>query len=106
MSHPVPFMKASSVVAAPKKADKDMPDLEEAIEEEDEGDIAEPVNVDEEELNLKTDKYIKQPKAKAKKPAKKAAKAADDDEEEEDVGKASKAKGKAATRGKGKAKKA
>ena len=105
MSHPVPFMKASSVVAAPKKADKDMPDLEEAIEEEDEGDIAEPANVDEEELNLKTDKYIKQPKAKAKKPAKKAAKAADEDDDE-DVGKASKAKGKAATRGNGKAKKA
>jgi replication factor C subunit 1 len=99
-------MKASSVVAAPKKADKDMPDLEEAIEEEDEGDVAEPASVDEEELNLKTDKYIKQPKAKAKKPAKKAAKAADEDEDDEDVGKASKAKAKAATRGKGKAKKA
>lgn len=90
-------MKASSVVVAPKKADRDVPDLEEAIEEEDEGDVAEPVSVDEEELDLKTDKYIKQPKPKAKKPAKKAAKAAaaaaaDDGK---DAGKAVKGKGRA-----------
>ena len=35
MSHPVPFMKASGVVA-PAKASREKPDLEEAIEDEDE----------------------------------------------------------------------
>ncbi|AEO71732.1 a5a3a6e7-1969-48c3-b0a9-c5ac584c6b3a [Thermothielavioides terrestris] len=106
-SHPVPFMKASSV-AAPRKVAKEMPDLEEAIEEEDENDVAEIPDVDEdEELDLKTDKYIKQPKAKAaKKTSKKAAKADDDDEEDEETGKTSKAKGKGATRGGGRPKKA
>lgn len=102
MSHPVPFMKASSV-AAPKKLAKDMPDLEEAIEEEDEGDVVESAEVDEEELDLKTDKYIKQPKKTAKKPAKKAAKANDDDDDD-DSGKAAKAKGKGTTRGRGRPK--
>ncbi|KAK0706378.1 replication factor RFC1 C terminal domain-containing protein [Lasiosphaeria miniovina] len=87
MSHPLPFMKASSVVA-PKKGSRDVPDLEEAIEEEDEGDAVEAVEVDEEELDLKTDKYIKQPKKTAKKPAKKAAKANDDDDDDDDGGKA------------------
>ncbi|KAK3387629.1 replication factor RFC1 C terminal domain-containing protein [Podospora didyma] len=86
-SHPVPFMKASNVVA-PKVRSKDVPDLEEAIEEEDEGDALEAVEVDEEELDLKTDKYIKQPKAKpAKKAAaKKTAKVVDDDDDDEDDG--------------------
>ncbi|KAK4152747.1 replication factor RFC1 C terminal domain-containing protein [Chaetomidium leptoderma] len=106
-SHPIPFMKSTNVVA-PKKADKEMPDLEEAIEEEDENDVAEVADADEdEELNLKTDKYIKQPKARAgKKTAKKTAKGADNDEDEDDVGKASKAKGKGATKGRGRPKKA
>ncbi|KAJ4307176.1 DNA replication factor C complex subunit Rfc1 [Collariella sp. IMI 366227] len=63
-SHPVPFMKASSVVA-PKKLGKEMPDLEEAIEEEDENDVAEVAEVDDEEdVDLSKDKYIRQPKAK------------------------------------------
>ncbi|KAK3684213.1 replication factor RFC1 C terminal domain-containing protein [Podospora appendiculata] len=85
MSHPIPFMKASNIMA-PKKASKDVPDLEEAIEEEDEGDVVEAVEVDEDDLDLKTDKYIKVPKAKpAKKSTKKAAKVVDDDDEEEDV---------------------
>ncbi|KAL2021525.1 hypothetical protein VTK56DRAFT_7024 [Thermocarpiscus australiensis] len=111
MSHPVPFMKASSVVA-PKKLGKEMPDLEEAIEEEDEADVAEVADVDEDdddELDLKTDKYIKQPKAKsAKKTTKKTAKAVDNDEDDDDGngnGKASKTKGKGATRGRGRPKK-
>ncbi|TLD05456.1 uncharacterized protein PgNI_09754 [Pyricularia grisea] len=71
MSHPIPFMKASNV-QAPKAAAKEMPDLEEAIEEEDDAAVvADPAaDEDEEELDLKKDKYIKQPKAK---PAKKAA---------------------------------
>ncbi|KAI9804584.1 MAG: hypothetical protein M1833_006657 [Piccolia ochrophora] len=98
-SHPLPFMKSSSVVA-PKKAAKEKPDLEEAIEESDEG---EDPNVDkdvkeeeEEDVDLSKDKYVKQPKKK-KAPAKKAApkpkaKAVEDDEgldddseDEEDV---------------------
>jgi replication factor C subunit 1 len=110
-SHPVPFMKASNmdVAVAAKKADKDMPDLEEALEEEDENDVAEPADVDdEEELDLKKDKYIKQPKAKGgKKATKKTAKAAGDDDDEDGGGsKPSKAKGKAAPKGRGRPKKA
>ncbi|CAK7198991.1 DNA replication factor C complex subunit Rfc1 [Sporothrix eucalyptigena] len=96
MAHPVPFMKTTNNVTVARKSARDAPDLEEAIEEEDDADvIAEPVDEDEEELDLKKDKYIKQPKAKAKRAApKKAAKskAADDDEDEDD---APKARGKA-----------
>ncbi|KAH6622791.1 replication factor RFC1 C terminal domain-containing protein [Chaetomium tenue] len=109
-SHPVPFMKASNmdVAVAAKKADKDVPDLEEALEEEDENDVAEPAEVDEEEeLDLKKDKYIKQPKAKGgKKTAKKPAKAADDDEDDGGSSKPSKAKAKPAAKGRGRPKKA
>jgi replication factor C subunit 1 len=98
-------MKASNV-APSKKISKEMPDLEEAIEEEDENDVAEVVEADEDEdLDLKTDKYIKQPKAKGgKKTAKKTAKAGDD--EDDDGGSKAKGKGKAATRGRGRPKKA
>ncbi|KAK7403568.1 DNA replication factor C complex subunit Rfc1 [Neonectria punicea] len=100
MSHPIPFMKASNVVA-PKAPKKDAPDLEEAIEEEDEGDAVEAPEVDEEELDLKKDKYIKQPKAKKAVKKSKVAAADDDDEEKPKKGRA-KAK---ATRAKAKAKK-
>src|SRR5438105_2779665 len=101
-------MKASNVAPASKKLGKEMPDLEEAIEEEDENDVAEVAEVDDEEdLDLGKDKYIKQPKAKAaKKTGKKAAKADDDVDDDDDGGKVSKAKGKGATRGKGRPKKA
>lgn len=121
-SHPVPFMKASNLGAPMKAAPKVAPDLEEAIEEEDEEVVvAEPVEEDDEGVDLKEDKYIKQPKQK--KPAaprkkkattktakgKKSAKADDDDdddildddeEEEEEVKpkKAAKTKAKAAPR--------
>lgn len=70
-SHPVPFMKASSVVA-PKAAKKIQPDLEEAVDESDgeevlpEGEVKD----EEEDVDIKKDKYIKEPK---KKPAPKAA---------------------------------
>lgn len=102
-AHPIPFMKASNVGAAPKKAAKDVPDLEEAIEEEDEGDVLEAADaVEEDEDDIKGDKYIKQPKAKAKKPAKKA-KAADGDEDADEE--KPKAKGRAKAPAKGKAKK-
>ncbi|KJR87082.1 replication factor C subunit 1 [Sporothrix schenckii 1099-18] len=96
MAHPVPFMKATTATVA-KKTARDAPDLEEAIEEDDDGDVvAEPVDEEDEELDLKKDKYIKQPKAKAKRaaPKKKAAKDDGLDEEEEEAPKA---------RGKGKA---
>ncbi|KAK4454938.1 replication factor RFC1 C terminal domain-containing protein [Podospora aff. communis PSN243] len=101
MSHPVPFMRASNVFAPAKAKTKDIPDLEEAIEEEDDGEAVE-VPEEDDELDLKADKYIKQPKKKA---APKKGKAVGDDEEEGD-GKASKAKGKApAARGPGRPKK-
>lgn len=88
-SHPVPFMKASSVVA-PKAAKKEQPDLEEAVDESDgedglpEGEVKED---EEEEADIKKDKYIKEPKKKAApktaaaKGRKRAKKEADDDEE-------------------------
>jgi replication factor C subunit 1 len=105
MAHPVPFMKASSVTA-PKKLAKEVPNLEEVIEEED--NLAEAVDVDEEEeeLDLKTDKYIKQPKAKgSKKTAKKPGKADKNEDDDEDGGTAPKAEGKGAKRGRGRPKK-
>ncbi|RFU76883.1 dna replication factor c, large subunit [Trichoderma arundinaceum] len=79
MNHPLPFIKASNVLA-PKKLEKEAPDLEEAIEEEDDAEVLETPDAEEDdEIDLKKDKYIKQPKAK--KPTKKAAKAeaGDDD---------------------------
>ncbi|KAK9441976.1 DNA replication factor C, large subunit [Metarhizium brunneum] len=87
MNHPVPFMKASNVIA-PKKQTKEVPDLEEAIEEEDDGQAAEVPDVDEDEIDLKKDKYIKQPKKKpAKKSATKAAADGDGDDPPKSKGK-------------------
>jgi replication factor C subunit 1 len=87
MSHPMPFMKASSVVAA-KASKKEVPDIEDAIvESEDEAPLDEKEDDDE---DITKDKYVKQPKKKAapKKAAPKAkgkAKAkADSDEDDED----------------------
>ncbi|KZF20000.1 DNA replication factor C, large subunit [Xylona heveae TC161] len=69
-SHPLPFMKASSVIA-PKKATKEKPDLEEALEESDEGEeilsdneVKQGDNDEEEDLDLTKDKYVKMPKKK------------------------------------------
>lgn len=102
MSHPVPFMKATNVVA-PKKPTKEMPDLEEAIEEEDDGDVLEvPEAEDDDEIDFKKDKYIKQPKAK--KATKKKAAAATNDDEDDEQPKKGRAKAKA-TGAKGKGKK-
>lgn len=102
MSHPVPFMKASTVVGSQKVA-KDKPDLEEAIEEEEDADAPDAAEVvdKEEDEDISKDKYIKKPKAKAaKKGAKKVAKAQPDDEDEKP-----KARGRKAGAAKGKAKK-
>lgn len=102
-SHPMPFMKASAVVA-PAKIAREQPDLEEAVEASDDEAGAEPdpkPAEEEEELDLKKDKYIKAPKKKAAPKGgakgKKNKKAADEDdvESEDEKPKAKKAKGKA-----------
>jgi len=111
MSHPLPFMKAGSGLAPMKKA-KERPDLEEAIEESDDGEelLAEAeADDDEEELDLKKDKYVSAPKKKRAAPKKAAAtkkgkwKVKDEDRDEdmedaseEDVKPKGKGKGKAA----------
>ena len=99
-------MKASSITA-PKAAKKERPDLEEAIEESDEGEDAALLGEgtkqeldDEEDMDLTKDKYVKQAKKKAapknaaakKPPAKKKGKGKGkakaegfDDEEEDDI---------------------
>ncbi|KAF1917167.1 replication factor RFC1 C terminal domain-containing protein [Ampelomyces quisqualis] len=97
-SHPLPFMKASSVVA-PKKQAKEKPDLEEAIDESDDGEVIEEVKDEDEEVDLSKDKYVKQPKKKkaaAKKggAAQKRGKKAEDDEDEMEEDAKPKGKGK------------
>jgi replication factor C subunit 1 len=82
----MPFMKASNVVQPAVKS-KDVPDLEEAIEEDDDAAaLEEPAaDVDEEDMDLSKDKYIKKPKAK-RAPAKKAApKKKKGDEDDDDL---------------------
>lgn len=66
-AHPLPFMKASQVVA-PKKKEKEQPDLEEAMEESDSGAESgadKPELSDDEPLDLKKDRYVKAPKKKS-----------------------------------------
>lgn len=118
-SHPVPFMKASNVVA-PKAAKKVVPDLEEAIDESEGEEVLAEGEVkaeDDEEVDLKKDKYIKAPKkkpaakaggSKGKKRSKKEADEdddlPDDDANESDAKKPKKtAAGKGGRKGKGKA---
>ncbi|KAH8424722.1 replication factor C subunit 1 [Aspergillus melleus] len=101
-SHPLPFIKASNVVA-PKKMPKEKPDIEDAIEESDEEILEDDTKEDDEseELDLKKDKYVRVPKKTAKGGAgkgKKAKKANDDsidDEEKPKKGKGRKPKAKA-----------
>ncbi|KAI0112218.1 DNA replication factor C, large subunit [Nemania sp. FL0031] len=102
MAHPVPFMKASTVVGS-KKVAKEKPDLEEAMDDEDDMEAPEAAEaVDEEDEDITKDKYIKKPKAKAaKKGAKKASKADADDED----GDKPKGRGRKAGTAKGKSKK-
>lgn len=75
-SHPLPFMKAGSIVAP--KAKRDKPDLEEALDDLDEGDevldddVEEDLDEDDKPLDLKKDKYVRAPKKKAKSAPKKA----------------------------------
>jgi replication factor C subunit 1 len=98
-SHPLPFMKASSVVA-PKKVPRIKPDLEDAIDESDEGEeiLAEGETKEDEseEMDLKKDRYVKVPKKTAakkgrtgkvntKSKSKKGKKNNDIDDDEEDA---------------------
>ncbi|KAI0906460.1 replication factor RFC1 C terminal domain-containing protein [Ustulina deusta] len=85
MSHPIPFMKASAVVGS-KKVTKDKPDLEEAMDDEDDAEAPEAAEVvDDEDDDITKDKYIKKPKAKAaKRGPKKASKAEADEDEDAD----------------------
>ncbi|RAH79552.1 chromosome transmission fidelity factor [Aspergillus japonicus CBS 114.51] len=83
-SHPLPFIKASSVTA-PKKVAKEKPDIEDAVEESDEEEVVEESKDDEaEELDLKKDKYVRVPKKSAAKggasKGKKTKKTADEDD--------------------------
>jgi replication factor C subunit 1 len=100
-------MKASNVVA-PAKVTKDAPDLEEAFEVEDDGEVVAEPKEDDEETELKKDKYIKQPKAKKPAALKKASKKKASEDEDDDVDseevkpKKGKAKAKPAAKGKGK----
>lgn len=107
-------MKPNAAGAMAKAPPKAKPDLEEAIDESDEGEVAlldEPADEEggEDDLgaDIAKDKYVKAPKKKKAAPAKGKGKrkAADDDDEEdeEDEKPAKKAKGKAAaSKGKGK----
>ncbi|KAF3905810.1 hypothetical protein AA313_de0205768 [Arthrobotrys entomopaga] len=119
-SHPMPFMKASNVIAPKgKAAKKEQPDLEEAIEEdEDELEMVEEAEgageEEEEDNDLTKDKYVKlaKPKGKGKAAAKGkgkkkavAADSEDEDEDDEDDRGKGKGKGKAPAKGKGRAKK-
>ena len=118
MSHPMPFMKASQVMA-PKKAGKEKPDLEEAIEASDEELVASDVGRDDEEdeLDLKNDKYVRAPKKKAatkrgtgkgKAKGKAAAEPSDEDSASEDDNKPRRSRGGArggATKARGRGKK-
>ncbi|KAI4718746.1 DNA replication factor C, large subunit [Aureobasidium sp. EXF-10727] len=95
-SHPLPFMKASSVVNPSKKIAKDKPDLEEAMDDsEDEAilkDAAEDDAEEEEDMDISKDKYVAKPKKKkapaakgtAKGKGKKKADSGDEDDEEDD----------------------
>lgn len=108
-SHPLPFMKSSNVLV-PKKLAKVKPDIEDAIDESDEEeeilDSVEKVEDDDEELDLKKDKYVKVPKKSAAQKGtgkgKKASKGKkNDDDVMDDDGEEKPKKGR---KGKGKAK--
>ncbi|KAI0436677.1 replication factor RFC1 C terminal domain-containing protein [Xylaria telfairii] len=103
MSHPIPFMKPTAVVGS-KKVAKDKPDLEEAMDDEDDAEAPEAAEVvDDEDDDITKDKYIKKPKAKAaKRGPKKGSKVEADDNEDDDK---PKGKGRKAGGAKGKAKK-
>lgn len=65
-SHPLPYVKADNVTTS-KGIPKDKPDIEDAIDESDEEDVLgdEAKDDDNEEPDLKKDKYVKLPKKSA-----------------------------------------
>jgi replication factor C subunit 1 len=94
-SHPLPFMKASSVVNPSKKIAKEKPDLEEAMDDSEDDailkDAAEDDAEEEEDMDISKDKYVAKPKKKkapakaaAKEKGKKKADSGDEDDEEEE----------------------
>ena len=106
-SHPMPFVKASNVLGMAKAATKrDKPDLEEAVDDSDVDaelgpDVA-PGDEEEEELDLKKDKYVKVPKKKAAAAAPKGkGKRKKDDEDDEESEEQPKKKKPAAGGGRG-----
>lgn len=97
-------MKASNVVA-PAKSVKQAPDLEEAFEDEDDGEVlAEPAEEEDDEA-LKKDKYIKQPKAKKVAAGKKKGSRGKVDDDDGDGDDGEEVKPKAAAKGRGRGKK-
>lgn len=101
-SHPLPFMKASQVVAPKRAPTKEKPDLEEALEESDDEVLVDVEKADDEDedVDLSKDKYVKQPKkkkapAKANGSNKRKKKDMDDEDDEEESEKPKKGKGKA-----------
>lgn len=107
-SHPLPFIKASTIVGGAKKTAKDKPDLEEAMDDsEDEAILKDAeeaeANEAEEDLDTTKDKYIAKPKKKKAAPAAKGKgkkKAAEDDEDEEEEEKPKKKRAPAKSRAK------
>lgn len=109
MSHPLTFMKATSVTMT-KASKKEVPDIEDAILESDDetggADADAQKKAEADEADISKDKYVKQPKKKAA-PRKKAGKT---DQADGDDAKKPAAKGKAkaktakATAGKGRGK--
>lgn len=101
-SHPLPFLKAGT--GAPQtKAAKVKPDLEEAIDESDEEVLIDPAaeETQDEELDLKKDKYVQAPKKRKAVPKKtgkatSAAEAEETNENESAPAKRSRARGKGA----------
>lgn len=65
MSHPMAFQKASAVFAAKGAGKKERPDVEDAFEDSDEGEVVEDAApVDEDEEDISKDKMIKEKNAK------------------------------------------
>lgn len=88
-SHPMPFVKASNVLGMTKggASKRDKPDLEEAVDESEAEELLDPVDEEDDELDLKKDKYIKAPKKKPATAAKgkgKRKKGEDEDDEVDD----------------------
>jgi replication factor C subunit 1 len=101
----MPFVKASNVIA-PQKTPKSVPDLEEAIEEDDDGEllIDEAGDVEDEDVDIMKDKYIKKAKAKkddgAQRPAPKKAKKGAESKVDSDEGSGEEVKPKTSRAGK------